>query len=685
MATGDDTVPRVPGRKGAVIKGLAVLDAGAAARSLLGVAVTAGVAMSAIGPEAAFAAGGAAAIAGAVALQDSPRGRLPLLVWVSVAMGVAVLLGTATSASWVPFTIVVAGWCFWAGMAWAGGTKAGLIAAAASALLVTAPPIAPTWTTVGATAALAVAGGLSQALLIAVWPRRRWQAQRAALTRAYRSLAADARRLAAHPGDGVTTAPLTALRDAFTVTTSQARRRPVAYRDWYGIPERISVTLTALAGKVSDGTSAAALLTAAADVLDAIATPNRAAARAAGAAMTRFDAVAASASDAEVALAARFSAQLGEACQVRLGEALPVSEAITGLRTTQLVATPRRLATLARGQLRRDSPVFRHALRLATAAACGVAIARVADVAHGYWIPLTVVMVVRPETAHTYTRCVGRVGGNVVGVVFATLVGLLVAPAGLGAVALAVVMLACAYALTRWGYLAISASLAAAVVFLMDVSGTATFATMVDRVLATLIGGVLAVLAHVALPDLVSVRLRQRAGELLKAEIDYAATVIRCSVHDVDRANDQLAATWDRALRARTSFEAAAATGLMDDKQLRRWLSTYRAGLNAVTAACATLEANLPARGAAPEDTALRSVVDEFVEALRGEPPTAGTPWNLDAAALTAANGRVRARLADTDDASARVLLGEIDTMTGRLLEIASVSPRRPVSEPTSG
>jgi len=46
----------------------------------------------------------------------------------------------------------------------------------------------------------------------------------------------------------------------------------------------------------------------------------------------------------------------------------------------------------------------------------------------------------------------------------------------------------------------------------------------------SLIGGALAVLVHVLLPDDSLVRLRQRAGELLKTEIDYAATVIKAFV-----------------------------------------------------------------------------------------------------------------------------------------------------------
>ena len=91
--------------------------------------------------------------------------------------------------------------------------------------------------------------------------------------------------------------------------------------------------------------------------------------------------------------------------------------------------------------------------------AAGIAVARFADVPHGYWIPLTVVMVLRPETAHTYTRCVGRVGGNVIGIVVASALILLLHPTGFAAAALAVVFLGVAYAVSDFGYLALSAAL----------------------------------------------------------------------------------------------------------------------------------------------------------------------------------------------------------------------------------
>ena len=182
--------------------------------------------------------------------------------------------------------------------------------------------------------------------------------------------------------------------------------------------------------------------------------------------------------------------------------------------------------------------------------------ARFGGVGHGYWIALTVLMVLRPETAHTYTRCVGRVAAVAAGVVVASALTTLWHPTGLAAAALAVVFLGLTYAVVGFGFLALSAALAAALVFIIDIAATEA-AGFDERLIATAIGGALAVVAHVVLPDDAMVRLRQRAGELLKTEIDYAATVINGFVHELDHPADKLSAAWQRAFRARAAFEAA--------------------------------------------------------------------------------------------------------------------------------
>ena len=663
-----------------MIKGLVLRptmpDVGGVVRSLLGVLLVAGAGLHWGGASAAGAAAGAAAIAGATALQDSPRGRVQLVMGVSAVMGIAVLLASALSYYGPAFTAVVALWCFAAGTAWAVSANAGVIAAAGSALLVTLPPTEPTWSSVGTATGLAVAGGLVQAALVAIWPRRRWRVQRDGLARAYRALAADARSLGEDPKGHVDPEPLLWLREAFTLTDAQARRRPLAYRAWYGLPERISVTVTAIAGKSKGDDVGSRVLTAASDVLAAVAEPARSQRETAGNAMSRFDAVAGTAQGPEAAIVQRLSEQLRDAVQLSFGDASPGAADLTQLRRPRLPGRVRSIIAAVRGQLSWSSPVLRHAVRLASATAIGVAVARFADVPHGYWIPLTVVMVLRPETAHTYTRCVGRVAGNVMGIVVASAVILLLHPTGYVAAALAVVFLGVAYAVSEVGYFALSAALAAAIVFLVDVGGTAGAAAVGDRLLATLIGGALAVLAHVAVPDDAMVRLRQRAGELLKTETDYAATVIKAFVHRLDDPAEALSSAWERAFRARAAFEAAAGASWSQDRPFRRWLRSYRTALNAVTAACAALEASLPAQPSATLSRDFTAAVDSYVEALCGDPATPGSPWRVDVVRLAEAAQRVRTELSGNDDATTRVLVTEIGTITTQLGNISTEAER---------
>ena len=622
---------------------------------------------------AATAAAGAAAIAGAAALQDTPRGPLPLVGAMSIQMGAAVFLGTSTSSYGVLFVLVAAAWCFVAGLQWAVSTNAGLIAAAAGALLVTAPPVAPTVSSVVTATVLAIGGGLVQAVLIGLWPRRRWRLQRDALTRAYRSLGADAQKLAADPDVGVDPAPLLWLRDSFTLTDGQAKRRPLAYRAWYGLPQRISVTLTALAGRsAGDGDAVAEVLRAAATVLDVVATGGRAARRDAMNGMLRVEAAADTVAVSNVALAQRLSHQLRQAVALRFGELTLGADQVTRLgRRGGLSAMPVAAAAIG-AHLTWGSPILRHAIRLGAAVGAGVAVERFADVPHGYWIPLTALMVLRPETAHTYTRCVGRVAGNAVGIVAASVVTMIWHPAGLAAAVLAVIALGIAYAVSGFGYVATSAALAAAVVFIIDVASVAGAGTMADRLIATMIGGALAVLVHVVLPDHSLVRLRQRAGELLKTEIDYAATVIKAFVHGLDDPGEALAAAWDRAFRARAAFEAAAGATTSDSGDLRRWLKSYRTALNAVTTSCATLESSLPAQPPATLAATSSWRSTSMPRRCAAGPSAPGAPWRIDGDRVAAAEQRIReaAGKLGPDDIASRVLVAEIGDITRSLVGI---------------
>jgi hypothetical protein len=657
---------------------LTLYEFGAVARSLLGVLAVAVIAAYLGIPGAAVAAGGAAALAGATALQDSPRSRIPLVVAVSIEMALAVAVGGLT-APWTPlFLVAVAAWCLLAGMQWALSANAGMLGSAAVVLLVTAAPTAGSPSAALASAGLALLGGLAQAALIAVWPQRRWRDQSEALTQAYRALGTDARRLATEPGAQIDRMPLIRLRETFVLSEAQALHRPPTYRGWYGLPERIAVTLTALGREGPRNPAAADTLRAAADLLELIA--GRGHRREVGPALTRLGAAADATGGTTAVVAHRLNRQLSEAVQLRFGQFDP--EQVAPLRRPGLPHSWAVVVSLLRAQWHWRSPILRHAVRLATAVAAGVVIARVSGAEQAHWVAVTVLMVLRPETAHTYTRCVGRITGTAIGVVAASTVTALLHPAGPLSVALAVICLAIAYLGAEFGYFAVSAALAAAIVFLLDVNGAADAGTVEQRWLATIVGGALAVIVHVALPDNALVRLRQRAGELLKTEIDYAAAVIKAFVHDVDHLAETLSTAWQRAASARTAFEAAVGATRTENPAIRRWLRPYRAALNAITTSCATLESTLPAHPSPTLNREFTSAIDGYVKALMGNPATPAAPWRVDTEQLNAAAVAVRdaAPLLGADDGPARVLVGELATITRVLVDIADTSPVTPAA-----
>ncbi|MGV0812977.1 FUSC family protein [Mycolicibacterium boenickei] len=649
---------------------LSTPDAGAVVRSLIGVLAMTAVALALGSGGTAMWTLGGGVIAGAIALQRSPGGRVPLVVTGSVELAIAVLLGALAGGHSPTFIAVVALWCFAAGMQWSLGANAGLVASAASALLVLAPPVTPTLGQVLLAPTLVLIAGLVQAVLIAVWPPRRWRAQRDGLTRAYRSLATDARNVAANSAADVDDAPLTWLREVFA--NSQVSQRPRAYHGGYRLPERIAGTLASLhatADSTADQDESAPdsglpqLLTAAAVLLDAIADHGHTARRDAEHALVRVHTATAAVTGPEAALAQRLCEQLREAAALRFGQ----------LHRPDLIGTLASAPAVVRSHLTWTSPILRHAIRLSVTTALAAAAARYGGLEHGYWMPLAVVVVLRPETAHTYTRCAGRMAGLALGIVIASVLTLIWEPGPLGSAIFAVVFVGLAYAVSQFGYLAVGVAVGTIVVFAIGVSASAPWSGNADRLFAVLIGGGLAAMAHVALPDHALIRLRQRAGELLMTEIDYAALVVKAFVHEVDHPAEILSAAWQRAFRARAAFEAAWGATSLEPPVLRRWLRSYRTALNSVTSACTTLENSLPTHPSSALHGEFIAAVDDYVEALRGAPPSPAVPWSLDTAELSNALRRVHnvASTLSADNGAARILIGELTTITRSLEDIS--------------
>ncbi|HEY2477570.1 MAG TPA: FUSC family protein [Solirubrobacterales bacterium] len=163
-----------------------------------------------------------------------------------------------------------------------------------------------------------------------------------------------------------------------------------------------------------------------------------------------------------------------------------------------------------------ESPVARHAIRYGVALALGVAIYRAAGLKeHGYWIPLTILFVLRPEPDETDRRLILRAVGTLVGLVLAT--GLAILFDG------AQPWIAISLSLAAWlsfglltvQYALFTTAITTYVVLLSDTLGEARVHAAGQRALGTVVGILIAYLAFRVFPgpgEERSLRLRlQRA------------------------------------------------------------------------------------------------------------------------------------------------------------------------------
>jgi len=165
--------------------------------------------------------------------------------------------------------------------------------------------------------------------------------------------------------------------------------------------------------------------------------------------------------------------------------------------------TPVRYALISlRANLTLRSAVFRHSLRLGVTLALTTALYRLTPLpfSHGYWIPITALLVLRPDFSTTFTRGSARLVGTVLGAALATVLVGLVAPASAALVVLTIVMAYLAYAVLLLNYALFSACITIETVLLLTLANVVPQAAAFDRVLATLVGGASALLLSMLWP-----------------------------------------------------------------------------------------------------------------------------------------------------------------------------------------
>ncbi|MFJ9680227.1 FUSC family protein [Streptomyces sp. NPDC101194] len=616
-----------------------------AIRGAVGLALVIGVGLAFFGPVVAASSAFGAFQAAIATFQRSWRPR-PVLALVSGAsLAVSTFLGYLTGSHTLLFLALLVLWTFLAGLAWAAGPTGGIIASSNVAIMLVTVTLPTSVANSAVHAAVILFGGVVQAALIVLFPVRRWGAQRDALADALAAEADYARRLRHDPLAAFDPVPLMKARSAAAVTPWQARRRPPELRGPRGVAERIRPVLASLAdpamGVPAEGPErdrVRELLAAAGSVLDSAAR-----------AIRHGDPVKLSPSAVAVLrtpdtgsllggpprrAADRLGALLSDVIETAEGagtkeedaEAEEAAAAIEAAGEEAPGAPHRRRPTLLRlvpvvvramrAELRPGSPILRHAVRVAVVVAVGYLIGAALPFGHGYWAPMAAVMAMRPEFTQTYGRSVARFGGTIVGVSLATAIVRTAHPGVTSSAVLAVVCALLMYLLMRTGYVVGQACVSAYVVFLLGMAGDNVSQTVLERVVLTLVGGLLAMISYAVYPAWETPRLRGRLGDWLKADGRYAAAVVGQYAEPAERGHDDVRSALLDTREARVAWQETLATAQHEPVR-NRGLSRAAAddtqhALAELGRVAMLLEAHLPCGGATPVPAAAR-----LAEALR--------------------------------------------------------------------
>ncbi len=149
-----------------------------------------------------------------------------------------------------------------------------------------------------------------------------------------------------------------------------------------------------------------------------------------------------------------------------------------------------------------DSASFRHALRWGVALGVGVAAYHLLDLGlHGYWVPLTVLFVLRPSYGETWERILMRGAGTLVGLLIATPLAELIGGLDvLEAIAIAITA-ALSFALLAVEYALFTAAITSFAVIYAHALGQPAFEAADERAVATVIGLVICAVAYAVFRD----------------------------------------------------------------------------------------------------------------------------------------------------------------------------------------
>ncbi|MCX7514352.1 FUSC family protein [Frateuria hangzhouensis] len=551
------------------------------------------------------------------------RQRVRQLLLASLAAGLAAFAGFLLGGHLPWMLLASAAIGFGGGMLVVFGTDLARVGMTSMILLVVTAASPTSLGPAAAGAALIFAGGLlMMSLSIAAWPLQRYRPERQALAVVYRGLAAVARQRAQDDEDEpALSSAMTTLQQTLLGRYHARGRAMEAFGVMLELAERIRLELTALA----DGSPAHAVplrfRVRVARVLEHIAEAleEGVAPLAAERALRALQSIERHAAEANAPRALHVHALAGQlAAAVRNANwAGSRGEQRAETADLRLPVSLRQGAAPAMllANLTPHSVAFRHAVRSAVALSLALALSRWLELPHGYWLPMTVAIVLRPDFGATFNFGLLRVVGTVLGLLLTTALLHVIPDQPWAHLALMGVLCMAFRYLASAHYGIAVAALTGTVVVLLSFEGVDPGVAVMDRVINTALGSGMALLAYVLWPTWERGRARAALADMIDGYADYLRALgqpqQRGSHHET-RTAARTARTNALASLERMRAEPGTPAALLD---LARALF---ANGNRLARTAMTLEALLHTRSSLPEQTEVSAFIDHGAATLHG-------------------------------------------------------------------
>jgi uncharacterized membrane protein YccC len=211
-----------------------------------------------------------------------------------------------------------------------------------------------------------------------------------------------------------------------------------------------------------------------------------------------------------------------------------------------------------RANLTLRSSACRHAIRLALCLAIGEIVARQLHNRRSYWLAMTIVLVLKPEFAATFSRGLLRIAGTILGLLLATELFHFFPP-GIG---MDVVLVGAFVFLLRWAgaanYGVFTIAVSALIVVMVAVTGVSPREVILARGEMTCLGGLIALAAYLVWPTWERTRVFQMLAEMLDAYRAYFHAVVEAHLRCKPQNETELNRVRLAARLARSNMEASA-------------------------------------------------------------------------------------------------------------------------------